>query len=566
MSSEKLYENAFAFKKTKLWDRLDEEELFAAELSGGLTGYINVRFSEDGAPALRLFLGEEGFGSFSLMEEAFGPWESVERLEYQNFLQCELLEKDGMPEEEREIVREYAHKLGVRLAGKYTYPRFSLHQPCCIPWLPQTEQEEELLCEALGAAVELGRLLAGKTPKAKELRTRMKDMDQIVILKKSKEGYVWDQIGLPERKPIEWPAPEMHNDIAAAALRKLKKKGVWECEVIPTMEPVQDEPLEIPRLPFTLLAVDDATEMMLPVSCVKKYPEDAEELLGLLVDSMVKNHVCPARIKAYDDRTYLFLKGLCGRLGIPLSVDEDLLVLEEAKMCLYSQGDLDETLEEMDEMLDELSAMDNFPWEELPPGLMEAIKMLTEEECLPKSVAEKMNRLIDLKESSGHSRESRDTVNLQDAVKFRDQSQDSGEFRPARNQSCVISVSLGQGCYRHIQISCESTLLELQRAINDAFEFDDDHAHAFFMDNKMWSRRESYYSEGMESPCQSTGRNRLCDVGIYKGKAFKYLFDFGDEWMFQCKVLRMVNGETPDPVVIRSKGEAPNQYGWDDWE
>lgn len=141
------------------------------------------------------------------------------------------------------------------------------------------------------------------------------------------------------------------------------------------------------------------------------------------------------------------------------------------------------------------------------------------------------------------------------------------EFRQKSGQSCVISVSLGQGCYRHIQISCDSLLSDLHTAIIDAFEFDDDHAHAFFMDNKKWSRRESYYSEGMESNRQSTSRNRLFEAGIYKGKAFKYLFDFGDEWLFQCKVLRMIQGETPYPMVVRSKGKAPSQYGWDDdWE
>lgn len=48
--------------------------------------------------------------------------------------------------------------------------------------------------------------------------------------------------------------------------------------------------------------------------------------------------------------------------------------------------------------------------------------------------------------------------------------------------SYVISVSAGTGCYRHIQISKSATLYRLHKAIISAFDFEDDHAHAFFMD------------------------------------------------------------------------------------
>ena len=51
----------------------------------------------------------------------------------------------------------------------------------------------------------------------------------------------------------------------------------------------------------------------------------------------------------------------------------------------------------------------------------------------------------------------------------------------------VISVSLCTGCYRHIQIAASATLYRLHKAILDAFEFVDDHMHAFFMDNHLWS-------------------------------------------------------------------------------
>jgi len=60
----------------------------------------------------------------------------------------------------------------------------------------------------------------------------------------------------------------------------------------------------------------------------------------------------------------------------------------------------------------------------------------------------------------------------------------------AENKSFVISVNLYKGCYRHVQIAQDATLENLSDAILQAFSFDDDHMHAFFMDNVAWSRAD----------------------------------------------------------------------------
>ena len=47
------------------------------------------------------------------------------------------------------------------------------------------------------------------------------------------------------------------------------------------------------------------------------------------------------------------------------------------------------------------------------------------------------------------------------------------------NKSAVLSVSSGKGCYRHIQVSLNESLEELADIILWAFDFCNDHAHAF---------------------------------------------------------------------------------------
>lgn len=134
-------------------------------------------------------------------------------------------------------------------------------------------------------------------------------------------------------------------------------------------------------------------------------------------------------------------------------------------------------------------------------------------------------------------------------------------------ESFVISVSLGTGCYRHIQISANATLYKLHQAILKAFEFEDGHEHAFFMDNHVWSSADAYFSSKAEAGDRLTKKYTLKKLQLAKGQKFKYVFDFGDEWEFQCKVLRELEEDTKTPLVIRSAGESPEQYPeWEEYE
>ena len=132
-----------------------------------------------------------------------------------------------------------------------------------------------------------------------------------------------------------------------------------------------------------------------------------------------------------------------------------------------------------------------------------------------------------------------------------------------KNQSYVFSVSLAPGCYRHIKISANAWLINLHSAILDAFEFDDDHAHAFFMNNRVWDDDDAYYAEMIDDEENHTTDYRLCDFDLKPGDKFCYVFDFGEEWRFGIKLLRTVDGDTDVPVVVREKGEAPPQYNYE---
>lgn len=128
----------------------------------------------------------------------------------------------------------------------------------------------------------------------------------------------------------------------------------------------------------------------------------------------------------------------------------------------------------------------------------------------------------------------------------------------------VLSISLYTGCYRHIKISSDATLFDLHEFILKIFDFADDHLHAFFMNNRAWDSSMAYYSYTENNSSRLTTDYRLRDFGLEKGSKFLYIFDFGDEWRFNIKVLRIEEEEIKKPILIKSVGDSPEQYQYDD--
>ena len=130
--------------------------------------------------------------------------------------------------------------------------------------------------------------------------------------------------------------------------------------------------------------------------------------------------------------------------------------------------------------------------------------------------------------------------------------------KPASVEAQVISVKFKKGCYRHIQIP--KTLAELADVILWSFDFASDHAHAFFMDNVAWSHADSYFLSFVSDDVEERyTENVYLDILSVKQK-FKFIFDFGDEWRFECQVLREIEIEDEEAYLVCLIGTPPEQY------
>lgn len=129
-----------------------------------------------------------------------------------------------------------------------------------------------------------------------------------------------------------------------------------------------------------------------------------------------------------------------------------------------------------------------------------------------------------------------------------------------RYKGYTLKVSLDKNCYRHLTFPGSFTLEELADMILTAFDFDNDHLHAFFMDGQPYSRGESYYSRYAEERGTPTNKIKVETLGLSEKQKFLFLFDFGDDWHFYCEVKKITDTPEKEPYISEIVGKAPEQY------
>ena len=123
-------------------------------------------------------------------------------------------------------------------------------------------------------------------------------------------------------------------------------------------------------------------------------------------------------------------------------------------------------------------------------------------------------------------------------------------------------------CVRVIEIDWRASFLDLHEAIQKAVGFDNDHLFEFFLGRH--PRHVAQVVGGAPDwedfhPVNTYQRVPISSAWpMYPGLKLFYLFDFGDNWVFQITKTRHKDKEAqPDvvyPRVIGSKGENPEQY------
>lgn len=115
---------------------------------------------------------------------------------------------------------------------------------------------------------------------------------------------------------------------------------------------------------------------------------------------------------------------------------------------------------------------------------------------------------------------------------------------------------------RTIEIRGDQTLQALHRAIQQAYEWGDDHLYSFFMSGEAWDAATEIIDPRGEEGEWFADEVKIGALRLQQGQKFLYLFDFGDEHRFTITVERIgpAAKKTKYPRVVESHGKSPPQY------
>ena len=133
--------------------------------------------------------------------------------------------------------------------------------------------------------------------------------------------------------------------------------------------------------------------------------------------------------------------------------------------------------------------------------------------------------------------------------------------RPGKTHLFKVQLRWMPEVWRTIEVREDQTLHQFHRAIQRAFNWDDDHLYSFFLSGKAWDKNTEYASPYAEQG-RSSVKAGLGSLGLRSGQRFLYLFDYGDQLEHEVEVLG--SDDCGDgvryPHIVEAHGEAPPQY------
>lgn len=120
---------------------------------------------------------------------------------------------------------------------------------------------------------------------------------------------------------------------------------------------------------------------------------------------------------------------------------------------------------------------------------------------------------------------------------------------------------------RVIEIPETYSLYDLHSYIQKIAEFDNDHLYIFFA-GRSHKNKKVLYSDGPANPYDPGNYSNVSLNEVYpiNGLKLYYIFDFGDNWIFEIRKSRkkkMSQENVQYPRIIERTGNNPDQYR--DW-
>ena len=417
MAEDRMYDLAFAFKNTRLWETLSDMDLFAVRLPEGEVGYCCVMGRMGSHFALAVYVGDEGFRSYRCLAStdmnSLRPVDMYNMMASQSCLQCSFENRDDLTKQELADVRAYARAHQITVRGKHAYPQFRKQSVGRLPWPVHAREDEVRLCEALLAALEVHRRLLEGTKEEMGLKEMNESTKTIPLLTRAGDAWRIENTPVPAVEMISYPEVELMDQLLAARLKKRKKQGVWECAACYVLSPIQADAMgrEAPYYPLVLIAAN-LENGMVPLAVVTD-GSDPADMAHQFAQRLQEGGSVPATLRCGEERSFAMLRDLCEKTGIAIEKTDTLEILDDALPSVMDQmrgidedeeeddwGPLDDgegfyhPMEHLEDIASAISEMTDEELKEMPRELKNMLRELVDMDVLPEKVAQRIRRVL----------------------------------------------------------------------------------------------------------------------------------------------------------------------------
>jgi hypothetical protein len=115
--------------------------------------------------------------------------------------------------------------------------------------------------------------------------------------------------------------------------------------------------------------------------------------------------------------------------------------------------------------------------------------------------------------------------------------------------------------WRDIELAEDQTLEDLHLAIQQAYQWRDDHLYSFFLSGEFWDQASEIGSPWSDTSLH-THQVQIVQLDLQLGQTFLYYFDYGDSHEFDVTLLSVNPAGTGRqyPKIVGQQGQAPPQY------
>lgn len=366
---DKYYKLAFAYKKKKLWTRIDDNNIFAIKLDDGQIGFVSILGSSGEYNSINLYPGLESilyFKDIFEIDDIVSDYDKFLSTLDSTYYQLVLGNRIDITKKEADDIEAYKKKNSLNIRGSLSMPYFRKSTPFA-PMVEFNKKEDyHYIEQALEASLALADILEEKSPKDIGLGI-MPLEDKLILLEKLNGKYVLsDTIDIDWKNNSFYTRADMVYMSTAKKLKKLRKKTDVECKLIALSSPVYEKGSD-PYYPQLLLALEKRRGTIIPVKPIKNYRKNPNAAVNNFLESIMKEGLKPVKISVSDKRTYFLLEDTCMSLKIDLVLDKDLYELEmtrrefDAKFSgnPYNDSSIGDMMIEILDQLDNLKDIKN---------------------------------------------------------------------------------------------------------------------------------------------------------------------------------------------------------------